>query len=203
MPRVSLPISTDRLVLRSFRPEDVDDVLAYRSVPDVVRYVPGEPKTREQVVDMVAHSATAGMLDDKHPHITLAVDLAGRVVGDVMLHLNGPDGSDGKQVELGWILAPDVHGQGYATEAARALATVAFAELCAHRVWARLEPANTSSSRICERLGMRREALFEKASWFKEQWTDVAIYAVRADEWSAARGAGPAVGAGAGSDAAP
>jgi RimJ/RimL family protein N-acetyltransferase len=184
MPRVTLPITTERLSLRSFRPEDVDDVLSYRSLPEVVRYVPGEPKTREQVTDMVAHSATAGLLDDKHPHLTLAVDLEGRVVGDVMLGLDGLDGADGKQVELGWILAPDVHGRGYATEAANALLGVAFGELGAHRVWARLEPANTSSSRICERLGMRREAMFEKASWFKDQWTDLAIYAIRADEWS-------------------
>ena len=129
MPRVSLPITTERLVLRSFRPEDVDDVLSYRSQPDVVRYIPGEPKTREQVVDMVAHSATAGLLDDKHEHLTLAVELDGRVIGDVLIHLDGLDGADGRQVELGWVFAPDVQGHGYATEAARALTSAAFAEV--------------------------------------------------------------------------
>jgi RimJ/RimL family protein N-acetyltransferase len=184
MPRVSLPITTERLVLRSFRPEDVDDVLSYRSQPDVVRFIPGEPKTREQVVDMLAHSATAGLLDDKHTHVTLAVELDGRVVGDVLIHLDGLDGADGRQIELGWVFAPDVQGHGYATEAARALTAAAFAEVGVHRVWAQLEPENTASSRICERLGMRREALFEKGSWFKERWTDLAIYAIRADEWS-------------------
>ena len=191
MPRVSLPITTERLVLRSFGPHDVDDVLSYRSLPELVRYVPGEPRSREQVTDLVAHATTAGLLDDKHPHLTLAVDLEGRVVGDVMLHLNGLDGSDGKQVELGWILAPGAQGHGYATEAANALLDVAFRELGAHRAWARLEPENTSSSRICERLGMRREAMFEKGSWFKGQWTDVAIYAILAEEWSAIMEATP------------
>ena len=184
MPRVSLPITTERLVLRSFLPRDVDDVLAYRSQPDVVRYIPGEPRDREQVADLVAHSTTAGLIDDKRTHITLAVDLGGRVIGDVMLAFNGLDGHDGKQVELGWVFTPDVQGQGYATEAARALAEVAFTEIGAHRVWAQLEPENTGSSRICERLGMRREAYFEKGSWFKERWTDLAIYAIRADEWT-------------------
>ena len=184
MPRVSLPITTERLVLRSFLPRDVDDVLAYRSQPDVVRYIPGEPRDREQVSDLVAHSTTAGLIDDKHTHLTLAVDLGGRVIGDVMLAFHGLDGHDGKQVELGWVFAPDVQGQGYATEAARALTRVAFTDLRAHRVWAQLEPENTASSRICERLGMRREAYFEKGSWFKERWTDLAIYAIRADEWT-------------------
>ena len=184
MPRVSLPITTERLVLRSFLPRDVDDVLAYRSQPDVVRYIPGEPRDREQVSDLVAHSTTAGLIDDKRTHLTLAVDLGGRVIGDVMLALNGLDGSDGKQVELGWVFTPDLQGQGYATEAARALAEVAFTELGAQRVWAQLEPENTGSSRICERLGMRREAYFEKGTWFKERWTDLAIYAIRAEEWT-------------------
>ena len=183
MPRVSLPITTERLVLRSLRPEDVDDVLSYRSVPDVVRYIPGEPKTHEQVVDMVAERATAGRVDEKSPILTLAVDLGGRVIGDVLLHLDGLGGADGRQVEIGWVFNPDIGGRGYATEAARAITDVAFRELGVHRVWAQLEPVNTASARICERLGMRREALFENASWFKERWTDLAIYAIRADEW--------------------
>ena len=186
MPRVRLPIATDRLLLRSFRPGDEEDVFAYRSVPDVVRYIPGDPKTREQVADLVAERATAGRVDEKSRILTLAVELDGRVVGDVLIHLDGLDGADGRQAEIGWVFAPDVQGHGYATESARALLRAAFEELGVHRVWAQLEPENTASARICERLGMRREALFEKASWFKEQWTDLAVYALRADEWNGA-----------------
>lgn len=183
MPRVRLPIATDRLLLRSFRPGDEDDVFGYRSVPGVVRYIPGDPKTRDQVADLVAERTTAGRVDEKSPILTLAVELDGRVVGDVLIHLDGLDGADGKQAEIGWVFAPDVQGRGLATEAARALLPVAFDEVGVHRVWAQLDPENTASARICERLGMRREALFEKASWFKGQWTDLAVYALRADEW--------------------
>ncbi|GAB3448079.1 GNAT family protein [Phycicoccus ginsengisoli] len=183
MPRVRLPITTERLVLRSLRPGDERHVFAYRSVPDVVRYIPGPPKTFEQVQDMVAERATAGRVEPAHPACTLAVELNGRVIGDVLLHLDGPEGADGRQAEIGWVLAPDMQGQGYATEAARALLRVAFDELEVHRVWARLDGQNDASARICERLGMRREAYFERASWFKDQWTDLAVYAIRADEW--------------------
>ncbi|MDR6861817.1 GNAT family protein [Phycicoccus sp. 3266] len=185
MPRVRLPITTDRLVLRSLRPGDERHVFAYRSLPDVVRYIPGEPKTLEQVQDMVAERATAGRIEPSQPVCTLAVDLDGRVIGDVLLHLDGPDGHDGRQAEIGWVLAPDMQGMGYATEAARALVRVAFEELGVHRVWAQLDGENTASARICERLGMRREAWFERGSWFKGRWTDLAVYAVRADEWGA------------------
>ncbi|QGN56914.1 GNAT family N-acetyltransferase [Nostocoides sp. HKS02] len=185
MSRVSLPMHTERLVLRSLRPGDEADVFAYRSIPEVVRYIPGAPKTREQVADLVAERATAGRLEPTSPILTLAVELDGRVVGDVLLHLDGLDGHDGRQAEVGWVFAPDVAGHGYATEAARALVDAAFREVGAHRVWAKLEPENTPSSRICERLGMRHEATFRQASWFKERWTDLAIYAVLAEEWGA------------------
>ena len=185
MPRVSLPITTERLVLRSFRPGDVDDVLAYRSVPDVVRYIPGEPKTREQVVDMVAHSATAGLIDDKHTHVTLAVELDGRVVGDVLIHLDGLDGSDGRQVELGWVFAPDVQGQGYATEAARALMprprSPSSAPTGSGPSSSRRTPRRRGSASGSACAGRRSS---RRASWFKERWTDLAVYAIRADEWS-------------------
>lgn len=184
MPRVTLPRATRRLVLRSFRPGDEEDVFAYRSIPEVVRYIPGDPKTREQVADMVAERATAGRLDEQSPICTLAVELDGRVIGDVLVHLDGLDGHDGSQVEIGWVFAPDVAGQGYATEAARALVDLAFGELGARRVWAKLEPENTRSARVCERLGMRREALFVQGSWFKGRWCDLAIYGLLAHEWT-------------------
>jgi RimJ/RimL family protein N-acetyltransferase len=185
MPRVQLPIHTERLVLRSLRPGDEADVFAYRSVPAVVRYIPGEPKTQEQVADLVAERATAGRVDSTSPILTLAVELEGRVIGDVLMHLDGLDGHDGKQAEIGWVFAPDVAGQGYATEAARAILQAAFDQVGVRRVWAQLEPENTASSRICERLGMRLEATFRQGSWFKERWTDLAIYAMLADEWAA------------------
>jgi aminoglycoside 6'-N-acetyltransferase len=185
MPRATLPIATPRLTLRSFRPGDEGDVFAYRSVPEVVRYIPGDPKTPEQVADLVAERATAGRLDETSPFLTLAVERDGRVIGDVLVHLDGLGGRDGRQAEIGWVFAPDVAGQGYATEAARALVDLAFGELGVQRVWAKLEPENARSARVCERLGMRREALFVRASWFKERWTDLAIYAVLAEEWAA------------------
>jgi aminoglycoside 6'-N-acetyltransferase len=188
MPRVRLPIATDRLLLRSFRPGDEAEVFAYRSQPEVVRYIPGEPKTKEQVADLVAERASAGRVDEKSPILTLAVELGGRVVGDVLIHLDGLDGHDGRQAEIGWVFHPDVAGQGYATEAARAITRAAFEDLGVHRVWAQLEPVNTGSARVCERLGMRREALFVNASWFKEEWTDLAVYAILDHEW---RGATP------------
>jgi RimJ/RimL family protein N-acetyltransferase len=88
-----------------------------------------------------------------------------------------------RQAESGWAFNPDFHGRGLATEAARELLVLAFADLGMHRVFAQLDPRNAASARLCERLGMRREAYFREDIWFKGEWGDTAVYALLAADW--------------------
>ena len=90
---------------------------------------------------------------------------------------------DDRTAEIGWILAPGAQGHGYATEAARLLLALAFDELGLHRVYAELDPRNTGSVRICERLGMRHEAHHIEHMWLKGEWTDTGVYALLEREW--------------------
>jgi RimJ/RimL family protein N-acetyltransferase len=57
---------------------------------------------------------------------------------------------------------------------------LAFGDLAMHRVFAQLDPRNSASARLCERLGMRREAYFREDIWFKGEWGDTAVYAMLA-----------------------
>jgi RimJ/RimL family protein N-acetyltransferase len=63
-------------------------------------------------------------------------------------------GGVGPDVELGYTLARDVWGRGYATELGRALIEYAFTELRVPRVVAQVEPANTASRHVLAKLGM-------------------------------------------------
>lgn len=172
------------------RTGDEDDVYAYRSLPEVARYLPGEPHSEREAAEWVAGARTDGVLDDAHHWLALAIEESGRMIGDLLLRIDGVDGPDGHQAEIGWAMRPRSQGHGFATEAVRALIDAAFADLRLHRVWARLDPTNEPSVRLCERIGMRREARFVRASWHKGSWTDLAIYAVRADEWPTAQAPG-------------
>ena len=60
--------------------------------------------------------------------------------------------------EIGYTLAPEHHGHGYATEAVRALIDFAYERLDLHSVRAVTDARNTASIRVAERLGMRRVA---------------------------------------------
>ncbi len=182
----ALPIRTERLLLRPLRDSDVDDVLAYYGDPQVVRYLLTEPHTRADAEGFVAERSLR--IDPRRAgeSLALAVEHEGRVVGDIVLILVGgesPSGATPSVGEIGWTLHPDRGGRGFATEAARALLDLAFGHYRLHRVKAQLDARNTGSARLCERLGMTREAHLRQDWWSKGEWTDTLVYGLLADEW--------------------
>jgi RimJ/RimL family protein N-acetyltransferase len=178
------PLRTARLVLRTMRDEDIDDIHAYHSRADVCRYLPFEPRTRDEVAEKVAKFSTALALNADGDYWQLAIERAddpGRVIGDVYFTIKSVADATG---EIGWVLHPDHTGQGYMTEAASAVLAIAFDELGLHRVRAVLDPRNHASVALCTRLGMRQEAYFVEDLWFKGEWGDTAIYAILDREWA-------------------
>jgi RimJ/RimL family protein N-acetyltransferase len=183
----SAPLRTDRLVLRAMTGEDVDDIHAYQSRPDVCRYLMFEPRTRDEVAEKVAKYSAALVLKGDGDFWQLAVERAsepGRVIGDIYFSIRDAANAS---AEIGWTLHPDHAGSGYMTEAASAMLSVAFNELELHRVRAELDARNRGSAALCKRLGMRREALFREDMWFKGMWSNTAIYAILDREWAAAQ----------------
>jgi RimJ/RimL family protein N-acetyltransferase len=175
-----LPRRTERLVLRPFRHGDEQDVLAYRSREDVVRYMPTDPLLEEAAEAYIAERLTATQIAADNDQIILAVERDGQVIGDVLIKAGL---MADRQAEIGWVFNPDFHGRGLATEAARELLALAFGDLAMHRAWAQIDPRNTASARLCERLGMRQEGYFREDMWFKGEWGDTAIYAMLGAEW--------------------
>ena len=90
---------------------------------------------------------------------------------------------EGKQAEIGWLLANHYQGMGIATEAAGAVISLGFDVLGLHRIYARTGKTNTKSWCLMERLGMRQEAHFRKSHAVKGNWDDEFIYAILAEEW--------------------
>lgn len=111
------PLTTDRLVVRVMRPHDIPTFAAYRNDPDVARH---------QLWDLPYTDDDAhGDLDDQADRsdvvagrwTQLAIEHDREVIGDVALHLD----ATGKVAEIGFTLAREHWGHGYATEAAGAV----------------------------------------------------------------------------------
>lgn len=179
-------LRTSRLLLRGFRLDDLDQVHAMRTDADLTRYIPWTAGTREQSLTWLEQRMAGGRLQREGDDAAWAVARRddGRLVGTVNAwwrsELHG-------HAEIGFVLARDARGAGYATEAVTALVDALFDRLPLHRVTGRADARNTASARLMERLGMRREALHREDELFKGQWSDTVVYAVLAREWLARR----------------
>lgn len=181
------PIQTERLLLRPIdRHGDIDAIHAYRSLPEVCRYVPFEPQTRAQVAERLANAdLVRTAIDAPGQALDLAIVLreTGELVGDILLFWR--DETNG---ELGYIVHPDHAGRGIATEAGRAMLRLAFDPaygLGLHRVVARTDARNPASGAVLTKLGMRREAVLVENEWFKGSWSTEIDYAILDREWQA------------------
>ena len=181
-----LPLRTERLVLRAFRPDDVDAVLGWQADPQAVRYVPYGPRDRDQVVEVLRRKVGSTALREEGDLLELAVERAddGALIGDLLLALRSVEH---ETLEVGYIFATAQQGRGYATEAVRAAVDLAFAVLGARRLVARVDARNTASRALLERLGFRLEAHLVENEWFKGELGDETDYGLLAREWTARR----------------
>src|SRR6201986_781873 len=118
--RPSYPVRTERLLLRPLTTGDADALLVYHSRDDVGRYVPGEPMSRDDILERIAGRWARTELTDEGQALTLGAQLAGtgELAGDVVLFWHSREHAGG---ELGYVFNPALGGRGYATEAAHAM----------------------------------------------------------------------------------
>lgn len=181
-PLAIAPIQTERLTLRPLAESDIDDVWRYQQIDEVLRYIPWPKRDFEEAAAHTRRRAALHTLDADGSAVFLACELDGRVVGDVMLRTSSVETAE---LEIGWVFHPEVQGHGYATEAAAAMQRLAFDGIGAHRLIAKLDPRNTASARLCERLGLAHEGTQREASYDKGEWSDTGLYAMLARDWRA------------------
>lgn len=180
------PLHTQRLRLRPITIDDAAAMLAYKSDPEVVRYVPYGPLELGEVERRIATTWSTTRFTRQGDAVCLAVEesATGTLVGDVVLFWRSETDRAG---EVGYIFDPRFAGRGYATEAVGALLALGFDGLGLHRIAARIDERNATSTRVVERLGFRREARLVESEWFKDEWSTLLIFGLLADEW---RGSG-------------
>jgi RimJ/RimL family protein N-acetyltransferase len=178
------PIETARLTLRPFTAGDFDDLYAYQSRPDVVRYLNRDARDRTAARQALAEQCAETELSAEGDWLTFAVvwRAAGKVVGEAGLKLLS---WENRQGEIGYVFNPSYHGRGLATEAAQSLLALGFDAIGWHRIIGSCDPRNHPSARLMERMGMRREAHFVHSHMAKRHWADELVYAILDHEWRA------------------
>ena len=148
-------LETERLVLRRFTADDLDDLVALDGDPAVMRYITGGPPTpRDEMRDDYLPAWLAYYdRGDRYGFWAAIERETGAFLG--WFHLRPLPEDPDDEPELGYRLIRAAWGRGYATEGSIALVDKAFAELGARRVHASTMAVNLGSRRVMEKSGMR------------------------------------------------
>ena len=179
---MSLILETPRLILRPFIDDDSPAFSAYRSDPVVAQYQGWEaPFSLEQAAEFIEYvkAATPGKPGQWY-QLALERKSDGTLIGDCAFKILE---DDLRQAEIGFTLAREVHGQGYASEGVGRLLQYLFDDLDLHRVRGNCDPQNAASIRLMQRLGMRHEGRWIQSLWFKGDWADEDWFAILREEW--------------------
>lgn len=175
-----MEIRTPRLILRSARPDDLEAMHAVLSDPRATRWWSTPPhETLEQT-----HLWMDAMIANGPDHPDFVIELNGRVVGKAGFYAM-PD--------VGYILHPDVWGQGLAAEAVGAAVDHVFRTRDVGTLTADVDPENAASIRLLERLGFVGTGSGERTWNVGGEWKDSLYYALsRSDRAAKRAGQAPA-----------
>jgi RimJ/RimL family protein N-acetyltransferase len=178
-----MELTTERLLLREFQHSDWPDILDYQRDPLYLRYYDWTERTPEAVQDFVA-MFLAQQQEQPRIKFQLAVVLqsTGQLIGTCGIRMKFAGAREG---DIGYELSPKHWGQGYATEAARAIVAFGFTELRLHRISSWCIAENAGSARVLQKLGMQPEGRLRENEYFKDRYWDTLLFGLLEDEWKA------------------
>jgi RimJ/RimL family protein N-acetyltransferase len=176
-------LATERLRLREFVEADWPAVLAYQRDSRYLRYNPWTARNAQEVQAFVRRFVDQQGASPRTKY-QLAVTLqdGGALIGNCGIRQEAAGASE---ADIGYELAPEHWGHGYATEAAGAVLRFGFEVLEVHRVSAWCVADNAASVRVLEKLGLREEGRLREKSHYKGRWWDHLLFAILAEEWQA------------------
>jgi ribosomal-protein-alanine N-acetyltransferase len=180
-PETPVPdLQTDRLSLRSWVVEDAHGVHEAYGDAEAMRFwdQPTSPDLAE-----TERRIRRSLSVDAQWHATWAIRTRadGQFVGMVNYHARQPWN---RRLALGWILVPRFQGLGLMREAVAAVLPHCFDTLDMHRIEAEIEPENTRSAKLAERLGFRREGLLRDRLFVAGEPRSVQMYGLLRPAWN-------------------
>lgn len=181
-----MELSTERLLLRELTTDDAAEMHALDGDPAVTRWLSCDVLTEEESRAYLLGTIVQGEMT---PRLVWELAVIERASGQLIGRVGLKQKSDPRDASIWYVFRRDRWGHGFALEAIRVLVDFGFRELALHRVWADVDPENGPSQRLCEKLGMRREAHHVENVFLKGEWRGTVILAILAREWRSRSGA--------------
>lgn len=148
---------TERLLLRRYKEEDLQDLYEYLSDPEVVEFEPYKAMTLEETKDNLAWRISTEEM------IAVQLKETGKMIGNIYLGKREFD-----SLEIGYVFNQKFWKKGYVQEACNAVIEEAFLHQV-NKIVAHCDPKNPNSWRLLERLGFEREGYLKRNAYF---WKD-------------------------------
>ncbi|BBB89531.1 MAG TPA: GNAT family protein [Methylomusa anaerophila] len=174
-------IKGSRVLLRDFTHSDLDKMHGWMSDNEVMTFLPHRKTTvKDQTLVHLSESIQENFNPNRKLYFFAVVLGNGDIIGSAGFTVISRSETGGV-ANLGWVLAKDYWGKGYATEAARLLIDYCFNILGFHKVIARCDAQNKASERVMIRCGMIKEAEHKQHVYSNGTWRDRYEYAIFRD----------------------
>ncbi len=158
---MAIILETKRLLLRHQVPADLDDLWALYCDPEITKYIPDAPRSREEAKEELEWHMNG---HPRFPKLGLWGTIhkeTGKFIGRCGLLPWTIEGQH--EVEIAYTIAREYWGQGLATEVARAILQYGFVKLNLSRLICLIDAENNASRKVAEKIGMT----FEREAWDK------------------------------------
>ena len=173
---------TERLRIDPFTMEDAEGFLALYGDPGVMKYLPVPPLADIEAARFLLATYVARIETGEQFRWAIRTHDDDTIIG--ALKLDTPNNKE-RASEVGYMLAKEAWGKGYATEAMHALAGYAFTALNRHYLEALIYADNRASRKVVERLGFKLEGYFREHEWSEEEerFLDDCVYTLLEQEY--------------------
>lgn len=143
-------IQTERLILKPFSEQNADELMDLLTAPEVTStFMVPEMESRQDLEKLAQTLISFSQMDDDK-HLEYGIYLNGQFIGFV-----NDCGIKDDEIEIGYVVHPHCQGQGYATEAVRAVITE-LREMGFRKIIAGYFSENTASLRVMQKCGMQQ-----------------------------------------------
>ena len=178
-------LSTERLVLRAFTPADIPTLVDLAGAWEIARTTTIPHPYSEEIARQWV--AMHGEAFEQRRAVTWAITR--RDKGDLMGAIELRFLKQHHVAELGYWVGVPYWGQGYTTEAARAVLAYGFGKAGLYRIQAQHFHTNPASGRVMQKIGMTYEGTRRAAVFRWEQYHDMLMYAILKPEYERRRAA--------------
>lgn len=172
-----MQVETQRLIIRDFKMEDWIEVHKYASSHEVTEYMIWGPNSEDETKAYIEQQMTKQHSSDRTDYeLGVILKKTNKLIGGCGIHIKE------NNAEIGYCFNPEFWGNGYATEASKAMLILGFEKFKVHRVFATCRPGNIASANVLRSIGMKQEGHLREHMWHKGKFHDSFLFSIIEDE---------------------